>query len=154
MTVERLGLAATVGMVGFFAFAFYESIQFRGIGQWFPLLATAAGLGLAVLSLVLQLAGRQVAASSAFDIGSDADAGGEDRLGGPVVLAWVAGFPLLAALIGVTLAVTAWLPAFLLLAARVGWRLTVPVTAGTLLVITALRLYLGVELPASVLVTG
>lgn len=157
---SRLGLAATIAMVGFFGLSLYEALDFDGIGQWFPMLATSAGLLVALVALVMHLLGRPMAGRGAFEVTSteqpDADpaAGEPERARGAVVIGWVAAFPILTALIGVTLAVTAWLPAFLLLVAKLGWRGTLAIVVAAVLVVNGLQYYLGLLLPTSVFVAG
>lgn len=174
--VDRRQILATLGMVAFFALAVAESAQFRGIGQWFPLLATGCGLLVALAALAMQLAGRPFEARAAFDAGAaepaepdqaepgeavpghaepdQAEPGqvGKPPVGGGVVIGWVVALPVLVALVGTTLAVAGWLPAFLLFVAKLSWRVALPVAAGAVVVVTGLRLYLGLELPASALV--
>lgn len=167
---DLIGLLATVAMVGFFAVALYEAMGFDGIGQWFPLLATGAGLLVTVVALVMHLAGHPVVSRGTFerDHRSDDDTAAETgpdagdrsiaarmaRASGPVVLGWVAAFPVLTALIGVTLATTVWLPAFLLVVARAGWRTTLVAAVAAVLAVNALHSYLGLYLPASILLAG
>lgn len=154
MRADRVGLVATLGMLALFALALYEARDFDGIGQWFPLLATSAGLLVAAVAVVMQLLGRPVAGRAGFDTDSDRDDPPTDGARGAVVVGWVAAFPVLTALIGVTLATSAWLPAFLLLVARAGWRVTLVTVVAAVAAVNALEAYLGLYLPASVLLAG
>jgi hypothetical protein len=146
---------ASCVMVAVFALALFQALQFKGLGQWFPLLASSLGLAISVIYAALLLAGKEFG-TSAYDIGNeDLDGAGlkDNDIPQWWVLVGLALFPALVALLGLIPALVLWMPAFLLRVAGLRWWYAALGTAGCIGVLYVLQLYIGMVFPGSVFVS-
>lgn len=143
-------IAFTLGVIGFFAFALYETVGLSPLGSVFPVSVAVVGVVASLVVLWPQIRGNR--ASGAVH---DGEAAMTDEEPGPVsplkYVLWLAGFVGAIALVGYFLALMAFFVIFLRVVAKCGWLQILALTAAAAAVILTMAYSLNLVLPEGLL---
>lgn len=143
-------IAFTLGTMGFFAFALYESIGLSMLAKVFPMGIAIVGLAAGTMILIPQLRGTRTS-PEVFD-GEDARRGTDDGPVGPMkYMIWLAVFVGAIGLVGYFLALVLFFVAFLRIVARASWLQTVLLTVVASGLVLLLASALNMVMPAGLM---